>query len=57
MDMDKKQVYYLLPLDSYNQPNGNVNEVMLTKVEYEKMKEYGYYVYDNYANALWRAQA
>jgi len=53
----KKGKYYILPLDSYNQPNGNINEIFLTKEEFEELEGKGYYIYKNYASAAWRAQA
>lgn len=51
-----KKIYYYLPIDGYGQPDGNVNEVQLTKVEYEARKAQGQYIYDSYSQALYRAQ-
>ena len=34
----KKRKCYL-PLDNYNQPNGNINTIYLTRNEYLKLKE------------------
>lgn len=50
-----KKTYYLLPTDNYGQPDGNIRPVQLTKSEYEQMKK-SEWVYDNYAQASYRAQ-
>ena len=50
-----KKTYYILTLDNYNQPNGLVNEILLTKKEYEKKKKEYIYVYEKYDQALQRA--
>ena len=50
------QIYYYLPLDGYNQPNGNVNQIELTEEEFLNYKKCGNYIYDNEADADWRAQ-
>ena len=52
----KTKVYYQLALDNYNQPNGLVSEVLLTKDEYQKLKKEYIYIYENYIQALQRAQ-
>lgn len=54
--MMKKKKYYLLPLDGYRQPIGTIEEIMLTKKEYEEMNNNGQYVFTSYASALIRAQ-
>ena len=52
--MTKKEYYYL-PLDNYNQPDGTINTIELTKEEYKKAKQNYGYIYDNYDQALNRA--
>lgn len=52
----KLKTYYLLELDSYNQPSGIINEIELTKSEYDDMKSKYIYIYENYSTALMRAQ-
>ena len=52
----KTKVYYQLALDNYNQPNGLVSEVVLTKEEYQKLKREYIYIYEDYSQALQRAQ-
>ena len=61
--IEKRQKYYWLPLDSYNQPAGMVEEIELFPSDYRNLKEasmpdsYPYWwIYDNYATALDRAQ-
>lgn len=51
----EKQKYYYLPLDNYNQPNGNINTIYLTRDEYLKLKETHVYIYDSYIQAMLRA--
>ena len=51
----EKQKYYYLPLDNYNQPNGNINTIYLTRDEYLKLKETHVYVYESYTQAILRA--
>lgn len=46
--------YYLLPLDSFGQPNGDVTEVIRTR--YDKLGNHEY-LFDRYYDALMRAQA
>ena len=50
------KTYYILPRDSYGQPNGDVLEVSLTDTEYSERKAQGEYIMDNYLSALYRAQ-
>jgi len=50
-----KKEYYYLPTDSYGQPSGYITPI--TKEQYLSMKDKGYYVYDSYTAALYRAQA
>ena len=52
-----KKNYYLLPLDSFNQPDGTVREVELTEEEFLNVKKTRGYIYDNSYDADWRAQA
>ena len=54
-----KTKYYYLPLDSFGQPSGIINELYLTKQEYNAIKRdvfspY-YYVYTNYEAAYYRS--
>ena len=53
--MEKKK-YWWLPLDNYNQPNGNIVQLEMNDYEYQAMKKRGEYVYDSYMQALMRAQ-
>lgn len=53
--VEGEKTYYYLPLDSYNQPDGNVLPILLTDEEYLKHKETYVYIYDDYAAALCRA--
>ena len=60
--IEKRQKYYWLPLDSYNQPNGNVEEIELFPSDYANLKSasmqdsYPYWwIYEDYATALDRA--
>lgn len=50
-----KKTYYILPLDSYNQPDGNVEKIELTEEEFKKMKETYGYIFEDYYTALRRA--
>ena len=50
-----KKEYYLLPMDSYGQPNGTIEEVILTAKEYEEKRKQGAYIYDDYIVAYCRA--
>lgn len=52
----KMKTYYLLRLDNYNQPDGLISELLLTKEQYEKMKKEYIYIYESYCQALQRAQ-
>ena len=51
--MERKK-YWWLPLDNYNQPNGNVVELDLNFDELEIMKNKGEYVFDSYYQAMLR---
>jgi hypothetical protein len=55
--MQVESIYYYLPLDSFNQPTGDVQEIALRKCDYILNKRNGKYIYDNYYDALRRAQA
>ena len=50
-----KMECYLLPTDSYGQPNGNVETITLTPQEFMHRRENGEYIFKNYAEALQRA--
>lgn len=50
------KVYYSLPLDGFNQPNGHVREIELTEAEYAERKKRFDYIYDNIKDADRRAQ-
>lgn len=50
-----KNTYYLLPLDNYNQPDGSIREVQLTKEEFKQAKVNGHYIYEDYIAAVSRA--
>lgn len=52
----EKKTYYILPLDMYNQPSGDIRAVQLTDDEYRLRKAQGEYIMDNYMSALYRAQ-
>jgi hypothetical protein len=56
MEKGKEKTYYILPLDSYNQPDGNIREIQLTKSEYETLRSKGQYIYESYYQAVMRAQ-
>lgn len=51
----KLKTYWYLPLDNYNQPNGEIKEIKLTWYQYQGMKQEGHYVYDSYMSACERA--
>ena len=50
-----KNTYYMLNLDSFNQPCGTISTIELTEEEYLKMKKNYIYIYDSYDSALQRA--
>ena len=50
------KTYFYLPLDNYNQPNGNINEIKMTVKDFKEAKKNYIYIYDSYAQALQRAQ-
>jgi hypothetical protein len=52
----RKGKYYILPLDNYRQPRGNIEEIYLTKNEKEQMEKENPYIFKKYASALLRAQ-
>jgi hypothetical protein len=52
---EEKKTYYFLPMDSYNQPDGTVQEIELTEARYKQLKKTYVYVYDSYADAMTRA--
>lgn len=51
-----KGKWYILPLDAFGQPSGDVQEIHLTKAEAEQMRKAGQYIFKSYAAALSRAQ-
>ena len=51
MKNQQKKLYYVLSLDNYGQPDGNILEVYLTEEEAEKTD----YCFEDYASALYRA--
>lgn len=62
--IQQRRTYYWLPLDSFNQPNGNVEEISLFPSDYEDLKNcnmqdsYPYWwIYDDYHAALERAHS
>ena len=52
----RKGKWYILPLDAFGQPSGDVQEIYLTKSEVEQMRKTGQYIFKSYAAALSRAQ-
>jgi len=50
-----KQTYYILALDAYNQPNGDIMPRTLTEQEYIDYKKINPYIYADYVEALYRA--
>ena len=52
--MERKK-YYWLPLDNYNQPNGNIVELEINDFEYNAMKKQGEYIYSSYIQVCERA--
>lgn len=52
----RKGKWYILPLDAFGQPSGDVQEIHLTKAEAEQMRRSGQYLFKSYAAALYRAQ-
>lgn len=50
-----KKTYYLLSLDSFGQPDGNIEEIKLTLEEYKEMVKNRGYIYENYSTAVYRA--
>lgn len=53
----KERDYYILPIDRYGQPSGQVNTKAMTKAEAILLKAAHGYVFDSYAAALHRADA
>lgn len=51
-----KGKWYILPLDAFGQPSGDVQEIHLTKAEADQMRKAGQYIFKSYAAALSRAQ-
>ena len=51
MKNQQKKLYYVLPLDGYNQPDGTVVEMYLTEEEARNTP----YCFEDYASALYRA--
>lgn len=51
------KTYWYLPLDSYNQPSGQVQEIVMTIEEYNEAirNDLIPYLFDNYEQALRRA--
>jgi len=52
----RKSRYYILPLDNYRQPSGDIEEIYLTKSEKEKIEKKNPYIFKKYISALMRAQ-
>lgn len=50
-----KKEYYYLPTDSYGQPTGLVQPVMLTEEEFEQLLRERFWVFEDYSTALLRA--
>lgn len=51
----KVKDYFILPIDQYGQPNGNVEVEPLTKIEAIWKKDSGVFIFDNYSSAMYRA--
>ena len=51
MENQQKNLYYVLSLDNYGQPDGTILEVYLTEEEARRMP----YCYKDYERALYRA--
>ena len=51
MKNQQKKLYYVLSLDNYGQPDGNILEVYLTEGEARRMPD----CYKDYERALYRA--
>lgn len=49
------KTYYILKLDAYNQPSGEIIEKKLTKKEYEQLENSNCYIFADYLSALYRA--
>ena len=56
LDGGEARPYWVLPLDSYNQPSGQVQKEMMTPAQAKELKKTNPYVYDNEYQALLRAQ-
>lgn len=49
-------LYFKLSLDSYNQPDGNVEKVWLTKQGFLELRNKGAWIFEDYGMALRAAQ-
>ena len=52
----KVYLFFLLSLDNYNQPDGNVEKVWLTKPEFLELRKQGAWIFEDYGIALRAAQ-
>ena len=53
---EQAKTYYVLPLDSYGQPNGDIIEIEATEAELDtKYKPFYSHIYTDYIAALYRA--
>ena len=50
----KVECYYL-PTDSYGQPSGQIETLIISPEELNKRRENGDYIFDNYIDAIERA--
>ena len=46
-----KRTYYMVEIDSYNQPTNDIIEVELTSKEYKKLKNTYVYIFKNWYDA------
>lgn len=46
-----KKVYYIVELDSYNQPTNTIKEVELTSKEFKELKRTYVYIYKTWLEA------
>ena len=53
--MARLKTVYILSIDNFGQPSGDITEVKMTKEEYLKRKQNDEYIYDKYSTALYVA--
>ena len=53
--MARLKTVYILSIDNFGQPSGDITEVKMTKEEYLKRKQNHEYIYDKYSTALYIA--